>query len=359
MDAHAVPKNVLTVEFKLFGSLTIKQFVKILVGCMIAFGIYLLNINALIAYPTIIIIVVFSLASALLPDFAARAEGFMKALFVSPQYVWKKNGKTPEILRDSAVAPISSLEVEKAKLQSPVDYHNISIDKLLAARSFASQNDTASDQEDLMAKPNGGANFDRVYGQLFSDDVSAQPTTSVVKTGPNMEFEVRNMRNNAPRRLAAAPVASTASGTQLSSAELHQKLNELQQQLQDLNRVNATPAEKQSVLAQINQIYQIARVSNRPATAMPLRASNRMTIYGVVVDKREQPVVNAGVSVQDEQGKPLSSVVMTGADGKFALEAMPTNGSYLVSIKHISLKFPAYKIKSEGVTLPAFKFRER
>jgi hypothetical protein len=116
MEPHPVPQNILDIEFKLFGAFTLSQFGKILIGCMGGVAIFfLLNINPLVKIPLILISVGTGVLMAIIPNFGTWLGGFIKALFISPRYVWVKETSTPELLQRKKISdPKNDLEVSSA-----------------------------------------------------------------------------------------------------------------------------------------------------------------------------------------------------------------------------------------------------
>ncbi len=377
MDQHAVPKNVLTVEFKLFGNLTVPQFLRIIGGGVLALIIYALNINPLISWPLIIIIVITAIASALIKDFEVRLFAMIRALFVSPRYVWRKHEAVPDVLIEDKQAK-QKAALEKAAKDSPKQLTDISLDRLLDARSAAQ---LAGSDNDL-----GSNNFDRVYGQEFQPSASQatlprpegpriktssgnlagpQASGQEVRVGPNTTMVVQPVGNTQPRPLTT-PVGNAASETQQIETDqmtslYEQEIQGLQDRLGELTKQGASSEQKQPVIDRINQLYagikQVA-TRNEPAAQVKKLDPKRM-VYGVVVDKSGKPIADAQVSVFDTQGDQIGPVAISQADGRFAVEAEFTNGEYVVSLSHPNYQFLKYKIRVQSDHMPAYRFREK
>lgn len=107
MKRHAVPQNIMDVEFKLFGSLTIRQFGLLFSNVMIALFIYIVLPPELsiIKWPIIVFFVSLGLAMALLTvnglPFNVWFGNFLLALTTSQKRVWKKSPARPDILKSS------------------------------------------------------------------------------------------------------------------------------------------------------------------------------------------------------------------------------------------------------------------
>lgn len=103
MKRHAVPQNIMDVEFKLFGSFTIRQFMNLAVCIGFALGVYAMPLPDVLKWPIIVLLVLLGLALALLTingqPFSVWLGNFLNALMTSQRRVWKKSPRTPDILR--------------------------------------------------------------------------------------------------------------------------------------------------------------------------------------------------------------------------------------------------------------------
>lgn len=371
MEQHPVPKNVLTVEFKLFGSLTVNQFVRILIGGFAGLGIYALNLNPLIGIPLIVIVVGTFVLSALIKDFQVRLYGILRSLFVSPRYVWRKQESVPDILIDNKAASVKAAAAVAAGKQSNKTIADISLDRLLDARAAA----VLSKQPEA----EGGTNFDRVYGREYEDEAppravgqSLQPsrdtlagvpaTGQEVRVGPNSSVVVQPVRNTTPRPMVAAAVSEKEQiETDYIESLAEQEIQGLQDKLTELTRQGASPEAKQEVIDRINQLY--AGVKKTVASAAPAEQAKKLDpkrmVYGVVVDKKGEPIRDAQVSVFDTQGNQVGPVGISGEDGRFAVENEFASGEYVVSLSHPTYQFLKFKIRVQSDRLPAYRFREK
>ncbi|MDO8573187.1 MAG: PrgI family protein [Candidatus Daviesbacteria bacterium] len=99
MDAHPIPQNVTSFQFKLVGDMTLKQFLYLAIGVGFAYLLFVTVSSKypLITWPIIIISTLLGVAFAFLPigsrplDYWLAA--FLKAVYSPTKRVWKKNGK--------------------------------------------------------------------------------------------------------------------------------------------------------------------------------------------------------------------------------------------------------------------------
>lgn len=102
MKQHAVPENIMDVEFKLFGSLTAKQFGYIVAGGIVGLFFYFVfkSFNSmLLSWVFAVLSVILGLSLALIrineQPFEIWLGNFLEAMFSSQKRVWRKGKKTP------------------------------------------------------------------------------------------------------------------------------------------------------------------------------------------------------------------------------------------------------------------------
>lgn len=128
MKQHSVPENIMDVEFKLFGSLTAKQFGYILGGGVLAlvlFFVFKEMGSMLLAWIFAGLSVILGLSLALIrindQPFEIWLGNFLAAMFTSQKRIWKKEKKKPEAL--STKKPEPSFV---SKTVSPTDVRGVS-----------------------------------------------------------------------------------------------------------------------------------------------------------------------------------------------------------------------------------------
>lgn len=104
MKSHPVPQNIMDVEFKLFGELTIRQFGYVAGGALAAFVCYVVFADiGLVRWPLVVFFGILGIMLAVFKvndrPFEIWLANFIFALFTSQRSIWKKSAKTPEILR--------------------------------------------------------------------------------------------------------------------------------------------------------------------------------------------------------------------------------------------------------------------
>ena len=102
MEQHPVPSHIASFEFKLFGNLTIRQFVTLAIPASVGGIIFFSGLPDIIRFPLSALFVGFGLLIALVPfggrPFHKWIMAFFKAILSPTQRIWIKEAKIPEFL---------------------------------------------------------------------------------------------------------------------------------------------------------------------------------------------------------------------------------------------------------------------
>ncbi|GIW58738.1 MAG: hypothetical protein KatS3mg086_023 [Candidatus Dojkabacteria bacterium] len=336
MEPHPVPQNILDIEFKLFGSFTLKQFGKMLIGCMVGLFFFILPINFFVKFPFVAGSILIGVLSALVPTFQTWIMGFAKALFISPRYVWIKDKVNYELLNKSSSVKPDKETLQAAKNRKKIDISEIPLDKL-----FATQTETSTQQSDADKDQVKDQNFQRVYTQEFQNEKNKL-------VNPEQKQNFQNQNSLSPE----------------------QEINILQNQLENLDMADPNyKAKSEELMMKIAEVRskvklrgrydQVARQGENLVDAQGRKLNDySQEIFGIVVDRQENPIEAAKIIFQDVQtGKQFSAI--TDQTGKFSTQQKLPMGTYIVSIQHPKFKFNNYKIVVSKEKLPTYKFKER
>jgi len=110
MEQHPVPQNIAEFKFKLFGSLTAKQFFTLIVPLSLAALIFFSGLPVIIRLPLSLVIGIFAFFIALVPingqSFDKWAVAFIKAVLSPTQRIWIKDKQIPDFLSVIIKPPI-------------------------------------------------------------------------------------------------------------------------------------------------------------------------------------------------------------------------------------------------------------
>jgi len=119
MEQHPVPQPISSYEFKLIGSMTLKQFAKLAACCILALIFYGLPLPFFLKWPGIVFFVLLGLGLAFLPINERPLDvwiiSFLRAVFSPTQYIWKKENSF-----SANVSQPKSIPVGDSLFSSPI-----------------------------------------------------------------------------------------------------------------------------------------------------------------------------------------------------------------------------------------------
>lgn len=339
MEPHPVPQNILDVEFKLFGAFSLKQFGKILIGSLIGVGVFLLDINPIIKIPIVLISVFTGILSAIIPNFQTWLYGFIKALFISPRYVWVKENQTPEILATTKPNdPTKDRNVTSALNKKRLDIEELPLDKLFGTTVAKSGKSEQSEYQNVEGK-----NLTRVYGDVFGKDVNKATEVPKVQSAPKV--------------------------VKKSSEEYQSEINHLKFELSKVSKDPRYKDKELEILNEINDLYAEIKLQQgeyspvaEPAVYAKQRAIEKpigsQVVFGIVVDKQDKPLQGVKIDFVNISNNDKIST-LTAPDGKFSSPQALQPGDYAVTLQAANRRFHGYKISIAGEPLPGYKLREK
>lgn len=101
MQEHPVPQNVTGYEFHLIGQMTLKQFMEVAAGIVVAVIINTTNLPSFVKYPLMIIAGLMGAALAFIPLEGRPLDrwffAFIKSIYQPTMFFWKKTNSTPPV----------------------------------------------------------------------------------------------------------------------------------------------------------------------------------------------------------------------------------------------------------------------
>jgi hypothetical protein len=376
VEPHPVPQDILNTEFKLFGAFTLRQFSYILLGCLIAIGIFLIPIPVIIKLPMMIASIGNGIAMAIIPRWGAKTEGFLKAIFLSPRYVWVRESETPDMLqRKAQLKTTGGKQVKKNQNGRKIDLEEISLEEMLSARQTGPRSTTANipipkDKFDFTPREQ---NLDRTFKEIYAN-VQPKPQqnqqTQFYNVGEkNLQTQQANQSSQQVQNISAQnPLSQITTKDQLVN-----EINELKRSLGFIVKDQSYKEKEAEVLARINDLYHELKMKGFEDSITPKvqvdqsklqtfqggNASNLgQIVFGIVVDKSDKPIADAEIYF-DLKNSDKDIAVYTDAKGQFNSVSKILPGEYDISIKHPNYKFHTYKINVTENNLPAYKLRAK
>lgn len=361
MEQHPVPQNVIDVEFKLFGSFTLKQFSKIILACLAALGFYLMPLPDLIKLPAMGISVILGIGLAIVPNLGIWLVGYVKAIFISPRYVWIRETRTPDLLMSTESKQSTNAQsVGKSTANKKVDIDDLDLNKLFPTQARLDRTENKKTPTTLADGDKN--NFSRVYKDVFQDD--------------SVHSEVDNYFDKFKTEDAQIPASAVkqdkVSDKAVTSNEtLAEKISRLKMQLSLVPKDANYKVSEEQILNEINELYSQMKANNAEVKTdiksndvkfMKNSAENAANpakiIAGIVVDKSDKPIPAVVISFKNLANGQLYRTSSL-PSGKFSTNTGLPLGDYEVSLQHDTYKFHVYKINIGDQPSPLYKFRVR
>ena len=101
MREHPIPQDITNYRFHIVGSMTLKQFGELALGCIIGFAIYSTNLVAFVKFPLIFIFVALGVIAAFVPIAERPLDHwiitFFRGLYSPTLYFWRREESPPDV----------------------------------------------------------------------------------------------------------------------------------------------------------------------------------------------------------------------------------------------------------------------
>lgn len=301
MEKHAVPQNIMDVEFKLFGSLTVKQFSYVAISFLTALFFYIIPLPGLLKVIFIIITVGLGLAFSFVTvnglPFTTWFGNFTSNLFASQRKVYKKTPLPPKVLSDIKITAKRGINVGKAK-----DVEDNNYLQALLERN--------RDKKDEQVARDETVELTSITDQKVDDPFANDKASALDKYFANAAVQSFAKNGEMPARIDPT---QNLQNTQVT------KPNENEPKVQVINELQA------------NQIA------------------------GFVVDKSGKVISSATVTITNS-GDSQQVSVYTDDRGKFILPKALANGTYQIAIQSEGYVFPEFTLQLTGELIPLYKY---
>lgn len=331
MDAHPIPQNVTSFQFKLVGDMTLKQFMYLAAGCGIAYLLFVLFSRdyPLIAWPFIFISAGLGAAFAFLPIGSRPLDrwlaAFLKAVYSPTKRVWAKNGKTykEEPLFNSRLvmylAGQQSQEATGYREQGTVTPILQPIAPLPTPEELGKTVDLAKQAQNLQMKI---IQTERTLSQIKT--AARQPTMIPVDYSQQASKTLTDLQN----------LVSQAS-------EIKEQIQSVQEP-QAITRTSPQPAVREKVKV-------IIPPKPRPTTVALTTFPN--VINGIVKDRENNYLEGVVAVIYDKEGLPVRAL-KSNKLGQFTGSTPLPNGTYTLELEKDNLAFDVLQIELTGEVLP-------
>ncbi len=379
MENHPIPQDITGFEFKLIGSMTLKQFAYVAGGATIGWILFILPLFVLIKIPLVLFFIGFGVSLAFMPvegrplDLMIR--NFFKAVFAPTQYVYQKSpaffpdGKTqirgsiPEMSEKQLKEFLNSIPKTKNKLDKKemVFFQSLNeygannppqpVPGFVSPHAFVTKAPTATEEapqkvEEAKKEPNlaPSENLQKTAALLQKELMEAKAKEAAQPQINSKEFLEAHQK--------VLELQKNLNDLLLQKQQLETKLIDLQKKMETQGKPVFTPS-----LAQEPKETKFVRSipqNMQKGAGLPAASEFPNIITGIIKDPRGNPLPNILVEVKDSQGNAVRAF-KTNALGQFASATPLINGNYTIEFEdpRAQNKFDSVAFSAKGeVILP-------
>lgn len=336
MENHPIPQDITGFQFKLIGSMTVKQFLYLAAGVIIGWFVFSSGLFFLIKWPLVILFGGGGAALAFIPiegrPMDVMITNFIKAFFRETTYVYDKTGGNINQITKNTTPPVLTADPVSTQTASP-QVHQPSV-KLEQDVPSAHHYDPAANQAPVL-------------------QMSSPLTAQVVTTTPAIETPVAHEIQETNK---------TFQKIQSSQEKIQEKRGEAFQNLKQPNTLaDMQPKPGDAPLSQPVSTVTPSAVRQVPASqtksvGIPLAPEAPNLVTGIIKDPRGNPLPNILVEIKDKDGNPVRAFKTNGL-GHFASATPLLDGSYTVEFEDIKAenKFQKISFEAKGQVIMPFE----
>lgn len=329
MDAHPIPQNVTSFEFRLIGDMTLKQFGYLSIGVSIAYLIFVFFAfnYPYVSWPLIFISAGLGFAFAFIPIGSRPLDhwlkAFLKAVYSPTKRTWKKEGKNPQedpLFKSRLLMFLPSLSPQLPlptpviqPQQPPVQPQQ----PLPTTEKLDKTVELARQAQALQVKI---IQTERQLNQLRTQTAQPQPKIAYYSQQANIILA------NLQKLLSQA-------------SEIKQQLDKLEQPVTQ----SITIAEPQAKIKVI--------LPAKPRQTQVALTTFPNIINGIIKDSQNNYLEGAVVVIYDKEGMPVRAL-KTNKLGQFSGSTPLPNGTYTIEAEREGSNFDVLQIELEGQLLP-------
>ena len=361
MKQHPVPQHIQSYQFRLVGDMTLKQFLELAGGIIVAWIFYALPIIPVLKWP---LIVVSGFSGALLAFFPLEERSldiwffnFFKSIYSPTQYLWGKKEERPSFLEKS-VSPKSApktILIQKQTSRTTLD-------------EYLKNLPTTINTDEIMNK-----RLQEITKLL--NNISPTPISSTPKILSSPQATVKiNVRKLKPQELVEKETiifSSTDSGIENKENLPDDKFAQLAAKPEDVLADQSPIVEIAPPLTPPLPVYAIPRIQDVASkTKKTIKAEFSQLVpipqppkipnllVGMVTDPIGRIITNALIEIKNNQGDTVRALKSNKLGQFFTATPLP-NGTYQLIIEHDNYKFDIIELGVEGKNIPPLRIKAK
>ncbi|MCH7641436.1 hypothetical protein IID22_04540 [Patescibacteria group bacterium] len=331
-EQHRIPQQISAFQFHLVGDMTLKQFLQLAGGALIALVIYASGLPTAIKWPLILFSFGFGAALAFLPledrPLGKWLISFFKSIYSPTVFVWQKAAKVPQYF---------SPETEAEKKELPTPPTTATTPSTQATQVIPEEKRLEEQESSFLSKIAHLAN-------------TVQPSPAqTVAYGVRPVITQKPAGQQPPRRKEKHDVVVPSKGRiKVERKDEGPAKESVQEEVTDVAAGETGPVAPVFGKGTLAGGVQ-ARFSPEASPPMPPTKPN--TVVGQVVDSDGKIVEGAILEIKDHEGRPVRAL-KTNKLGHFIIVTSLANGKYEMTTEKEGLSFEPVTFEAKGEILP-------
>jgi hypothetical protein len=332
MEEHPIPQEVSTYEFRLVGDMTIKQFIQVAAGALIALVLYSSHIAPYVKWPLIIISFLTGIALAFFPiedrPLSKWIVLFIKAIYSPTIYVWDKNSRKYDFFQPE---PVATAQIGQTGNQAAMTQAN---NQLQTPQAGDSSTKLDKKEQEFLSKVNSQ------FSTASQPPVAPMPVLHQTPTQVSNASQGRGIRREAKK--ITVPKAEEL------KVEKQKKDEPFAESLKSKTQTNVgeqiTPIASQKISG-----AKEATFSQEASPPSPPTKPN--VIVGQVLSSDGKIIDGAILEIRDSDGRPVRAL-RSNRLGHFMIVTPLTNGDYEITTEKEGYNFDPVTFNAKDTIIP-------
>ncbi|MBU0618623.1 PrgI family protein [Patescibacteria group bacterium] len=352
MEDHPIPQNISAYQFRLVGSMTLKQFLELAGGIIIAWILISSKLNALIKWPLSLLSGLFGAGLAFFPIEERPLDqwliNFIRSIYSPTQFIWHQSQPLVKFLQprkalDKNLRPLPNRQKTNSALESYLKtLPNINPHSPL-------------DQAEASYLSRVQALFSTIKPKQEDIVIKHLPMTKPAITG----IKVRRLMPLAEAKKAQQPRPLKAIDVPIDQAvKIGTSTKPMNKQSTGQTNKKVIPSKPTPVIKTkpVQSKGKIIPVKFVPQLPLPYKPKEPNLIVGMVFDAQDHILINTIIEIKDAEGNPVRAL-KTNRLGQFSIATPLKNGRYLIEAEHTEKHFDIMSLEAKGKIIPPIEIR--
>ncbi len=410
MQEHAIPQDVTGYKFHIVGNMTLGQFGQLVLGAILAFGLYSTNLYGIIKWPMIGVVVLLSVVAAFIPiaerPLSHWITTFFKVLYQPTQFAWKRIPHIPDVflfkpaedtgpvLPELDLTPLRRKRIQEFlstthaqfgvdeeaqqtnqyyehvfslfNTQSPatsLEQEPIQVNKpslRVRTRSLRENPSTPISVENALSTPEPLADPEVVVPEVVIPEAVEAPAP-ITTDNPSMLFTTSKSLEIAARNSAENSAGSALSVPEIDMPVIDATNSESEANAAGVDGAEATtgvePAARTLVTQQQQKKNLVAStVTFNKQLPFPSKPTTPNKLVGMILSSAADLIEGAIIEIRSPEGQVVRAV-RSNALGQFYVTTPLANGEYILVVEKIGRRFEPLSIKLKGKIVDPIEIR--